>query len=272
MKCGQCHMNPVGGDMPVYTYTSAEGFGCAGCHGQNYGETIPTGLGLPNEGAPKASAYGLRKGLDDLFAAMIHRRPAPCGACHFPGSPITGDPSPAPAIFPETVAAAVLRPSRVEQPERSLQTRRRRAGTAAPPRLDNDGNGVANYEADSACQAFVDDDHDDHTTTSTHHHDHDPRHRQADHRVPRPVDPGRRRCDRAWRHGLHHAGHVPGDARQPERRHRQQERNPADRPQQAQAGVEGDPAGLGRAERTAPSSSGTGSSSRGLPAQSTASR
>ena len=48
--CG-CHMNPAGGDTPVYTYRSAEGFGCAGCHGMNYGETVPMGLGLPGEGA-----------------------------------------------------------------------------------------------------------------------------------------------------------------------------------------------------------------------------
>src|SRR5712671_1390049 len=41
-QCGLCHMNPAGGDTPVYTYTSALGFGCAGCHGMNYGETVPT--------------------------------------------------------------------------------------------------------------------------------------------------------------------------------------------------------------------------------------
>ena len=124
-------MNPVGGDMPVYTYTSAEGFGCAGCHGQNYGETIPMGLGLQNEGAPKASAYGLRKALDDLFAVTHPSDPAPCGWCHFPGSPVTGDPSPAPAIFPETVP-----PPYYGHPELTNLTipaaRRRRAGTAAP--------------------------------------------------------------------------------------------------------------------------------------------
>src|SRR5262249_35350245 len=79
MKCGQCHMNPNGGDIPVYTYTSAEGFGCAGCHGQNYGETIPTGLGLQNEGAPKASAYGLPGALDKLFARTPRSEPAPGG-------------------------------------------------------------------------------------------------------------------------------------------------------------------------------------------------
>src|SRR5262249_6595016 len=59
--CGLGHQNPAGGDIPVLTYWSAEGFGCAGCHGHDYGETIPSGLGLSHEGDPKATAYGLRR-------------------------------------------------------------------------------------------------------------------------------------------------------------------------------------------------------------------
>jgi nitrous oxidase accessory protein NosD len=158
-RCGLCHMNPAGGDVPVHTYTSAEGFGCAGCHGQNYGEHVPTGLGLTNEGAPKASAYGLRKALNDLFAAMDPPQPAPCAGCHFAGSPITGDPSPAPALFPETVPPPYYNAtySNLTDPCDSAQE----SWEGTPPGLDNDGNGFADYAADSACQAFVP------TTTTT---------------------------------------------------------------------------------------------------------
>jgi len=152
-KCGLCHMNPLGGDKPVNTYTSAEGFGCAGCHGQNYGETVPLGLGLINEGAPKASAYGLRKALDDAFAAMTPPQPAPCGGCHFPGSPVTGDPAPAPALFPETVAPPYYTPSLTKLTDPCDASQESWDGHS--PHLDNDGNGAANYEADSACQTFV---------------------------------------------------------------------------------------------------------------------
>ena len=155
MKCGQCHMNPNGGDIPVYTYTSAEGFGCAGCHGQNYGETIPTGLGLQNEGAPKASAYGLRKGLDDLFAMTHPSDPAPCGSCHFPGSPTTGDPSPAPALFPETVLPPYYGHPELNNLSDPCSSSQENWDSSTTTHLDNDGNGAANYEADSACQAFV---------------------------------------------------------------------------------------------------------------------
>jgi hypothetical protein len=155
LKCGQCHMNPAGGDTPVYTYRSAEGFGCAGCHGQNYGETVPTGLGLPGEGAPKASAYGLRKALDDLFAVLYPSDPAPCATCHFPGSPLTGDPSPAPALFPETVLPPYYGHPELNNLNDPCDSSQENWTNATTTHLDNDGNGAANYEADSACQAFI---------------------------------------------------------------------------------------------------------------------
>jgi hypothetical protein len=155
MKCGQCHMNPNGGDIPVYTYTSFEGFGCAGCHGQNYGETIPTGLGLQHEGDPKASAYGLRKALDNLFAVTHPSDPAPCGSCHFPGSPVTGDPSPAPAIFPEPVLPPYYGHPELNNLSDPCSSEQENWDSSTTTHLDNDGNGAANYEADSACQAFV---------------------------------------------------------------------------------------------------------------------
>ena len=147
-QCGLCHQNPAGGDKPVLTYWSAEGFGCAGCHGQDYGETIPTGLNLTHEGAPKASAYGLRKALMDSFAAQ--NLPDPCGTCHFAGSPITGDPAPAPAILPETIAPPYYGRSsnNLTDPCSSAQE----SWEGVFPGLDNDGNGLPDMQ-DPACQA-----------------------------------------------------------------------------------------------------------------------
>ena len=54
--CNLCHPDG-GGSTPVRTYTSGVGggFGCVGCHGQDYGETSP------NSGEPKATGYGLRR-------------------------------------------------------------------------------------------------------------------------------------------------------------------------------------------------------------------
>ena len=147
-RCGLCHQNPAGGDKPVLTYWSAEGFGCAGCHGQDYGEKIPTGLNLSHEGAPKASAYGLRKALQDSFAAQ--NLPDPCGTCHFAGSPVTGDPSPAPILFAETHAPPYYgrTSNNLTNPCSSSQE----SWDGTPPGLDNDGNGFADMQ-DAACAA-----------------------------------------------------------------------------------------------------------------------
>jgi hypothetical protein len=150
-KCGLCHMNPAGGDIPVYTYRSAEGFGCAGCHGQNYGETVPTGLGLPGEGAPKASAYGLRKALDDLYPVGSK----PCATCHFPGSPTTGDPDPYPTLFPETHQPPYYGHPELNNLNDPCSAVEENWTSATTTHLDNDGNGAANYEADSACAGFI---------------------------------------------------------------------------------------------------------------------
>jgi hypothetical protein len=148
--CGLCHMNPNGGDTPVYTYKSNVGFGCAGCHGHDYGETsIHSGL-------PKATAYGLRRKHALIFAAAS--QPNLCATCHFPGSAITGDPDPAPAIYDETV-----RPPYYNQPTYDNLTDPCSSAQESfdnTEGLDNDGNGFADM-ADSACQAFMG------TTTTT---------------------------------------------------------------------------------------------------------
>ncbi|MFN8642920.1 MAG: hypothetical protein U0802_15175 [Candidatus Binatia bacterium] len=53
--CNLCHPSG-GGTTPVRTYWSGPGggYGCAGCHGQDYGETSPNSM------QPKSTAYGLR--------------------------------------------------------------------------------------------------------------------------------------------------------------------------------------------------------------------
>jgi parallel beta-helix repeat protein len=150
-SCGLCHQNVNGGDgSPVLTYWSAEGYGCAGCHGMEYGQTIPTGLGLSHEGAPKATAYGLR--LKHKLAFDAASEPDVCSTCHFPGSTITGDPDPAPAIHPETYYPPYYgRPTdNLTNPCDSSQE----SWEGTPPGLDNDGNGVADMD-DSACMGFV---------------------------------------------------------------------------------------------------------------------
>ena len=151
-SCGLCHQNPAGGDVPVLTYWSADGFGCAGCHGMDYGQTIPSGLTPPlvHEGEPKATAYGLRRAHALIFAAMNPPQPDLCSNCHFPGSSITGDPDPAPAIFPETVAPPYYgrATTNLTNPCDSSQE----SFEGVFPGLDNDGNGFADME-DSACSA-----------------------------------------------------------------------------------------------------------------------
>ena len=84
--CNLCHPDG-GGSTPVRTYTSGPGggFGCVGCHGQDYGETSP------NSGEPKATGYGLRR-------VHVNNGVTSCGTsgCHKPGSQGHSNPFPEP--------------------------------------------------------------------------------------------------------------------------------------------------------------------------------
>src|SRR5262245_61961690 len=51
-SCALCHSSSAGGSKPVLTYYSGDGYGCAGCHGRDQGETSP------NSGKPKSTSYG----------------------------------------------------------------------------------------------------------------------------------------------------------------------------------------------------------------------
>ncbi|MCC6766788.1 MAG: hypothetical protein IT293_19175 [Deltaproteobacteria bacterium] len=134
--CNLCHQNG-GGTKPVLTYWSGPGggYGCAGCHGQDYGEISP------NSGLPKATAYGLRQ-------FHISNGFATCG-CHQPGT--LGHPNPFPALFGENVAPPYFQPmfSGLSDPCSSQQEDIPYDLDSVG--LDNDGDGAADYPADSDC-------------------------------------------------------------------------------------------------------------------------
>ncbi len=83
-----------------------------------------------------------------------------CGNCHFPGSTITGEPDPAPAIHPETFLPPYYNTGTNNLTNPCDTAQESFDGTIG---LDNDGNGDADYAgyapdgilADSACQGFV---------------------------------------------------------------------------------------------------------------------
>lgn len=146
--CNLCHPSG-GGSTPVLTYWSGTGggFGCAGCHGQNYGETSP------NSGQPKATAYGLRQ-----FHVNQGITACGTGGCHAPGN--LGHPNPFPTLFGENVPPPYYAPafSNLTDPCSSTQEDLP-FDVGDTVGLDNDGDGAADYPADSDCSAP--------TTTST---------------------------------------------------------------------------------------------------------
>ena len=112
--CNVCH--PAGGgSTPVRTYWSGPGggFGCAGCHGQDYGETSP------NSGEPKATSYGLRR-------FHVNQGITACGSsgCHRPGSARV-IPNPFPTLLGENVPPPYYKPH-VQQPDEPVLERRGR--------------------------------------------------------------------------------------------------------------------------------------------------
>jgi hypothetical protein len=140
--CNLCHPSG-GGTTPVRTYWSGPGggYGCAGCHGQDYGETSP------NSGQPKATAYGLR-----LY--HVAQGVTACGAaggCHLPGQ--LGHPNPFPTPYTEDVAPPYYSPiySNLTDPCSSVQEDL--TVDADSLGLDNDGNGLRDYPADPNCAA-----------------------------------------------------------------------------------------------------------------------
>jgi len=137
--CNLCHPNG-GGTTPVNTYVSGlgGGYGCAGCHGQDYGETSP------NSGQPKATSYGLRQ-------FHVDQGIASCGTtgCHKPGT--QGHPNPFPPLLSENVPPPYFNPlfSSLTNPCDSSQEDI--PFDLDSVGLDNDGDGFADWPADSDC-------------------------------------------------------------------------------------------------------------------------
>ena len=141
-ECNFCHPNG-GGTTPVKTYTSGPGggYGCAGCHGQDYGETSP------NSNQPKATGYGLR-------AFHTAKGVTVCDDCHVAGA--YGSPDPFPDILPETSKPPyyLMEGSDLTDPCDSTQEAFTAVGAEKTPDifgLDNDGNGLADFPLDPNC-------------------------------------------------------------------------------------------------------------------------
>lgn len=148
-SCNLCHPSG-GGSKPVRTYVSGTGggLGCAGCHGQDFGEVSPNSL------LPKSTAYGLRdfhvlKGVTSCGLA---------GGCHVPGA--LGHPNPFPIPLGEAIA-----PTYYSFPNNNLGSPCSSGQEDLPfdadsVGLDNDGDGLVDL-ADADCIGWVS------TTTTT---------------------------------------------------------------------------------------------------------
>jgi len=127
--CNLCHPSG-GGSTPVLTYSSGVGggFGCSGCHGQDYGETSVI------SDQPKASGYGLREA--HALAGVTE-----CLGCHEPVATFLPESVPPPYYGQST--------NNLNDPCSSAQEDRDNDGRG----LDNDGDGAYDYPADSDCAA-----------------------------------------------------------------------------------------------------------------------
>ncbi len=135
--CNLCHPSG-GGSTPISTYTSGSGggFGCAGCHGRDYGETSVIG------GQPKATGYGLRQ----VHAA---NGVTECATCHMPGA--LGSPNPFPAILGENVPPPYYAPIFSNLTDPCASGQEDMPFDVDSIGLDNDGDGDVDFPADSDC-------------------------------------------------------------------------------------------------------------------------
>jgi hypothetical protein len=138
-QCNLCHPSGAG-TKPVLTYFSGTGggYGCAGCHGHDYGETSP------NSGQPKATSYGLRQ-------FHVNNAVTSCGTggCHMPGS--LGSPNPFPAVFEENVPPIYYGQVTNNLNDPCSSAQEDLSTDVDSVGLDNDGNGVADWPDDPNC-------------------------------------------------------------------------------------------------------------------------
>ncbi len=144
-QCNLCHPSG-GGSTPVLTYSSGPGggFGCAGCHGQNYGETSST------SGQPKATAYGLR----EFHVSQQGITSCGTGSCHAPGQ--LGHSNPFPLLFGENQSPPYYGQSTNNLTDPCSSSQEDLPSDADSVGLDNDGDGLVDFPADSDCAAPVD--------------------------------------------------------------------------------------------------------------------
>lgn len=143
--CNVCHKNG-GGDTPVYTMGSNQpgtvGYGCAGCHGQDFGQTASTS---PFTGRAKATGKGLR--LVHTAAGVME-----CNGCHSGTEPV--------AVLDENSKPPYYTMGVSKLADPCLSTQEDLSYDMDSLGLDNDGNGTRDYPGDPNCIAPT-------TTTST---------------------------------------------------------------------------------------------------------
>lgn len=136
-ECNLCHSNGPG-STPVRTYTSGSGggFGCVGCHGNDYGETSSS------NGLAKASGYGLRQ-------VHANNGVTVCATCHKPG--LLGARNPFPAILPESVKPPYYKAPFSNLRNPCASSEEDSTFDVNLVGLDNDGNGFSDWPADATC-------------------------------------------------------------------------------------------------------------------------
>lgn len=150
--CNVCHSDG-GGSTPVRTYgsnlTQGNGWGCAGCHGQDYGETVNHNpmTGYNYFGQPKASGYGLR---------LVHEAAEGPGTCISMGCHVANPHTP--LTEQDQPPYYTMNVSKLGNP--CLSTQEDMAYDGDSLGLDNDGNGLRDYPDDPNCLLPT-------TTTST---------------------------------------------------------------------------------------------------------
>jgi hypothetical protein len=143
--CRTCHVS--GSRYPEFTMYSgddgnggADGYGCAGCHGNDYGETVERDYGAwLLMGKPKMSSYGLRKRHAANGVTV-------CAGCH---AEVCVLPESAVPYYYTTPVSLVTNPCDAGNEDRNGS----RAG------LDNDGDTVRDAN-DPDCSGCVDKDND----------------------------------------------------------------------------------------------------------------
>ena len=138
IDCDDCHTGS-GRDNPFVMW-SITGYGCTGCHGRDYGETIEADYGFGLAGLFKASGYGLRK-------QHLLKGETGCLDCHAD--------VPQCEILPEIVAGPVALWYGIDPCDSRSEDSTPEPNGDDSVGLDNDGDGLID-DADSDCNGCED--------------------------------------------------------------------------------------------------------------------